>query len=481
MMNLAININALMPEIIIATSAMLVLLLGLFFKDKNNHLIYGVSQITLLLAAMLVAHSGFGPTYRVFNDMHIIDPAGNFLKLLSFIATSFVFLYSRSYLRKKQLLNGEYFSLTLFALLGIMLMISGANLLMIYLGLELLSLSLYALIALNRDNLDATEAAMKYFVLGALASGLMLYGMSMIYGLTGSLDLQVIATHLAEMNLDPSIMAFGLVFIVVGIAFKFGAVPFQMWVPDIYHGAALPMTMMISSMPKFASVALAARLLFQGLEPLAVDWQQMLLIMAILSMILGNITAIAQDNIKRMLAYSTISHVGFMFFGMMSGTINGLSSTFFYVACYALMTLAAFGAIITLSQKNKDFDQLNDYKGLSQRNPMMALMIMIIMLSLAGIPPTIGFYAKFSVLQSAIEVGMVWPAVIAVLMALIGMFYYLRIIKLMYFDSPSSSQKIHFSGDLLFILGINSFSLILLGLSPKLLMSLAALAVGLSF
>jgi len=480
MMSITSQLNVILPEIIIAVSAMFILLTDLYIKDSSKKIIYALSQLSLLLTAIVIARQSFEATQYVFNDMYVSDTLASFLKLLSLISTSIVFIYAKSYLQQKSLLSGEYFSLTLFALLGIMLMISGNNLLIIYMGLELLSLCLYALVAINRDNLLATEAAMKYFVLGALASGLLLYGMSMIYGITGSLDLRLIADGLNQIDISPSILAFGLVFIVVGIAFKFGAVPFQMWVPDIYQGATLPMTMMISSVPKFASAALLIRLLFQGMESVIADWQQMLLIMAILSMVIGNIAAIAQTNIKRMLAYSTISHVGFIFFGFMSGTVNGISASLFYVTCYALMTLAAFGSIIILSNKDKDFELIDDFKGLSQRNPSVAFLTMLTMLSMAGIPPTIGFYAKFSVLQAAIDVNIIWPSIIAVIMALVGMYYYLRIIKLMYFDKPTVAKKIKVSKELLGLLIINSGSLLVLGLSPKLLMSIAALAASLS-
>ena len=480
MMSITSQLNVILPEIIIAVSAMFILLTDLYIKDSSKKIIYALSQLSLLLTAIVIARQSFEATQYVFNDMYVRETLASFLKLLSLISTSIVFIYAKSYLQKKSLSSGEYFSLTLFALLGIMLMISGNNLLIIYMGLELLSLCLYALVAINRDNLLATEAAMKYFVLGALASGLLLYGMSMIYGITGSLDLRLIADGLNQIDISPSILAFGLVFIVVGIAFKFGAVPFQMWVPDIYQGATLPMTMMISSVPKFASAALLIRLLFQGMESVIADWQQMLLIMAILSMVIGNIAAIAQTNIKRMLAYSTISHVGFIFFGFMSGTVNGISASLFYVTCYALMTLAAFGSIIILSNKDKDFELIDDFKGLSQRNPSVAFLTMLTMLSMAGIPPTIGFYAKFSVLQAAIDVNIIWPSIIAVIMALVGMYYYLRIIKLMYFDKPTVAKKIKVSKELLGLLIINSGSLLVLGLSPKLLMSIAALAASLS-
>ena len=333
MINIPFQLSVILPEIIIALSAMFILLVDLYIKDPEKKIIYALSQLSLLVTAIIIAKQSLESTQIVFNGMYISDNLASYLKLLSLISSSIVFIYAKPFLQKRSLLSGEYFSLSLFSLLGIMLMISGNNLLIIYMGLELLSLCLYALVAINRDNLLATEAAMKYFVLGALASGLLLYGMSMIYGITGSLDLNYIASEINQSNISPSILAFGLVFIVVGIAFKFGAVPFQMWVPDIYQGATLPMTMMISSVPKFASVALLIRILFQGLESSVEDWQQMLLIMALLSMLIGNIAAIAQTNIKRMLAYSTISHVGFIFFGFMSGTVNGVSASFFFFPC----------------------------------------------------------------------------------------------------------------------------------------------------
>lgn len=468
----------LLPEMIIAFFAMFVLVLDLYFKDKEKNLVYGLSQLALLFAAISTATQGFEIKVLAFNGMFISDSISTYLKLLAYISMSLVFIYSRTYLKARLLLKGEYFSLSLFVLLGVMLMISSMNLLMIYMGLELLSLSLYALVALDRDNPKASEAAMKYFVLGALASGLLLYGMSMLYGLTGSLDLLVIANVLQETPMDQSILVFGLVFIVVGIAFKFGAAPFQMWVPDVYQGAPLPITMLIGSVPKFAAVAMSIRLLFQGLETLSSEWQQMFLFMALLSMLIGNITAIAQTNIKRMLAYSTISHVGFIFLGLMSGSVNGASAILFYIACYALMTLAAFGLIIALSANGKDFELLDDFKGLNKRNPWAAAIFLITMLSLAGIPPTVGFYAKFSILESIVSAGYIWPAVFAVMMALIGMYYYLRIIKLMYFDEAPKLIVINIPKSLLWVLTINTGSIILLGIFPKTLMSIAAITAG---
>lgn len=347
-----------------------------------------------------------------------------------------------------------------------------------YMGLELLSLSLYALIALNRDDKKSNEAAIKYFVLGALASGLLLYGMSMLYGFSGSLDLYTIGNVIQTQNINSEILVFGLVFIVVGIAFKLGAVPFQMWVPDVYEGSVTPITMMISTIPKFAAVAMLIRFLFQGLESLIVDWQQMLLIMAILSMVIGNITAIAQKKIKRMLAYSTISHIGFVLLGFYVGTISGVQASIFYLSTYIIMTLAVFGLVILLSSSRKSIELIDDLKGLSQTHPWEAFLMMIVMFSLAGIPPTIGFYAKFSILQVVVDKEVVWPAIVAVISALIGMYYYLRIIRYMYFEKPSKKINIKTHVPMLSILTINAGGLLVLGIFPKTLMSISALAVG---
>jgi NADH-quinone oxidoreductase subunit N len=345
-------------------------------------------------------------------------------------------------------------------------------------GLELLSLSLYALIALNRDDKKSNEAAIKYFVLGALASGLLLYGMSMLYGFSGSLDLYTIGNVIQTQEINSELLVFGLVFIVVGIAFKLGAVPFQMWVPDVYEGSVTPVTMMISTVPKFAAVAMLIRFLFQGLDYLIVDWQQMLLIMAILSMIVGNVTAIAQKKIKRMLAYSTISHIGFILLGFYVGTIGGVQASIFYLTTYIIMTLAVFGLIILLSSTQKSIEFIDDLKGLSQTNPWEAFLMMIVMFSLAGIPPTIGFYAKFSVLQAVIDQEVVWPALVAIIMALIGMYYYLRIIRLMYFEKSNKKLKTKSFLPMLSVLTINAGGLLVLGIFPKTLMSISALAVG---
>ena len=476
MINLEQNLLVILPELIIACTAITILLTDLFIKDINRTLIYSLTQFSLLLAAIATAGYGFHEQKLAFNNMFVSDSLSLYLKSLSYISLSMVLIYSRNYLKEKKLWTGEFLSLTLFSLLGVMLMISSHHLIMIYMGLELLSLCMYTLVALQRDNQNASEAAIKYFVLGALASGLLLYGMSMLYGFSGSLDISIIAMQIAQHNIEPSLLLFGTVFIVTGIAFKLGAVPFHMWVADVYQGATLPVTMLISSVPKFAAIAMVIRLLYIGLDSISTDWQQMLLIMAVLSVAIGNITAIAQTNIKRMLAYSTISHVGFIMLGFMSGSIIGVGSVLFYIACYVLMTLAAFGLLISISTKDSDIELINDLKGLNSRNSWAAGILMIVMLSMAGIPPTVGFYAKFSVLQSALSEGFVITAIFFVLMALIGMYYYLRIIRIMYFDAAVIKAKIKIPHDMVIVLAMNAGALVLLGIFPKLLMSLAALS-----
>jgi NADH-quinone oxidoreductase subunit N len=373
--------------------------------------------------------------------------------------------------------RGEFYALVLFSVVGMMIMVSGQNMLTLYVGLELLSLSLYALVALDRDNAKATEAAMKYFVLGALASGMLLYGMSMVYGMTGSLNIVDINNALMNESKIHAVLVLGLVFIVAGLAFKLGAVPFQMWVPDVYEGSPTAVTLLISSVPKLAAFAFIIRMLVQALPTLVGDWQQMLVIMAVLSIVIGNITAIAQTNLKRMLAYSTISHVGFILYGLMSASMNGFVYAMFYVVSYVLMTLAGFGIILLLSRKGFEADQLDDLKGLNQRSPWHAFLMLIVMFSMAGVPPTLGFYAKFSVLQAALEAGYLWLVVFAVLMAVIGAFYYLRIIKLMYFDEPLDHSPIVAPLDMRIVLGVNALALLVIGMMPQGLMELCIYAV----
>ena len=394
-----------------------------------------------------------------------------------YLAVSMMLVYSRQYLTVRGLFSGEFMVLALFATLGMMVMISANHFLTLYLGLELLSLSLYAMVALQRDSAIATEAAMKYFILGALASGLLLYGMSMLYGATGSLELGAVAKSIQSGAADKNLLVFGLVFVVSGLAFKLGVVPFHMWVPDVYHGAPTAMTMLIGSAPKLAAFAFASRILVEGLQPLVQHWSGMLIILAIASMAIGNLTAIAQTNLKRMFAYSTIAHMGFLLLGLLSGGIEGYGSAMFYAVIYVLMSLGAFGMIMLLSREGFEADTLNDFKGLNQRSPWLAFLMLLLMFSMAGVPPTVGFYAKFSVLNAVVQAGHIWLAVVAVLLSLIGAFYYLRIVKLMYFDAPESHAPITIGQDTALLISVNGLGILLLGLLPGTLMSVCAVAV----
>jgi NADH-quinone oxidoreductase subunit N len=476
MENISIDLMTLLPELIVLFMAMAILLAGLFVKNKT--ILYGLAQFTLFVAAYFTVRNFTSSVGYAFTNMFVDDALAHVLKLMILLGTSVMFVYTRQYMQLRNMLRGEYYALVLFSVLGMMIMVSGQSMLTIYMGLELLSLCLYSLVALDRDNAKSSEAAMKYFVLGALASGMLLYGMSMIYGMTGSLNLTEITGALQGTNTKNPVLILGLVFIVAGLAFKFGAVPFQMWVPDVYQGAPTSITLLIGSVPKFAAFAIAIRLLAQGLQPLTADWQDMLLIMTVLSIAIGNITAIAQTNLKRMLAYSTISHIGFLLFGLMSGSLNGYASSMFYISAYVLMTLAGFGMILLLSRKGFEAENLDDLKGLNQRSPWAAMLMLITMFSMAGVPPTIGFYAKFTVLQAALQAGYIWAVVFAVLMAAIGAFYYLRVVKLMYFDTPQDSSAISASVDMKFILSINALALLALGILPQGLMNICGAAIS---
>jgi NADH-quinone oxidoreductase subunit N len=472
MENIRYDLITALPEIIIVSMAMFILLADLFLKPANRIAIYVLAQLSLLGAAYFTFSTHVPSVSYAFTDAFVDDAMSDVLKLMIYLGTSLIFVYSRQYIQERNMFRGEFYALALFSVLGMMIMVSGQSLLTLYVGLELLSLSLYALVALDRDNAKATEAAMKYFVLGALASGMLLYGMSMIYGMTGSLNIAEINTALMAGPKIHSVLILGLVFIVSGLAFKLGAVPFQMWVPDVYEGSPTAVTMLISSVPKLAAFAFVIRILVLALPSLAVDWQQMLMIMAVLSIIIGNITAIAQTNLKRMLAYSTISHVGFLLYGLMSATINGFIFAMFYVVSYVLMTLAGFGIILLLSRKGFEADKLDDLKGLNQRSPWHAFLMLIVMFSMAGVPPTLGFYAKFSVLQAALAAGFLWLVVFAVLMAVIGAFYYLRVIKLMYFDEPIDHHPIEAPMDMRIVLGFNALALLVVGIMPEKLMEI---------
>jgi NADH-quinone oxidoreductase subunit N len=382
--------------------------------------------------------------------------------------------------------KGEYYVLTLFATLGMMVMISANHFVTIYLGLELLSLSLYAMVAMNRDSVASSEAAMKYFVLGALASGLLLYGMSMIYGATGTLEITGIAQRLMGGGANKTVLAFGLVFLVSGLAFKLGVVPFHMWIPDVYHGAPTSVTLFIGSAPKLAAFAIVMRLLVNGLITMAQDWQAMLMILAVLSMAIGNLAAIAQTNLKRMLAYSAISHMGFMLLGIISGlfaggdvgdALNAYSSAMFYVIAYVMMTSGAFGMILLMARAGFEADTLDDFKGLNRRNPWFAGIMLMVMFSMAGIPFFIGFFAKFSVLQAVVAAGYMWLAIVAVLFSLIGAFYYLRVVKLMYFDQPADAAPLSAALDTRILISANGLAIAIFGIFPQPIMDVCAIAM----
>lgn len=481
MENIRYDLITALPEIWVLCMAMVVLIADLFLKQKNRIVIYGLAQFTLLGAAYMTVSTHTAGAGFAFTGMFIDDPLADVLKLMIYLGTSVIFVYSRQYLQLREMFRGEFYALVLFAMVGMMIMVSGASMLSLYVGLELLSLSLYALVALDRDNARATEAAMKYFVLGALASGMLLYGMSMIYGMTGSLNIADINNALLGAGRTHPVLVLGLVFIVAGLAFKLGAVPFQMWVPDVYQGSPTAMTMLIGSVPKLAAFAFVMRMLVQALPMLVIDWQQMLLFMAVLSIVVGNITAIAQTNIKRMFAYSTISHIGFMLYGIMSASANGFVFAMFYLASYVLMTLAAFGMILLLSRKGFEAEELDDFKGLNQRSPWYAFLMLIVMFSMAGVPPTLGFYAKFSVLQAALQAGFLWFVVFAVIMACIGAFYYLRVVKLMYFDEPTDHSPIKAPLDMRIVISVNALALLVIGLMPAKLMEICIYAITQSF
>ena len=465
-------------EIFLLVMVSVIMIADLFTSGHNKTVTYLLVQLTLLGCSLITVATHQNGAMHLFNNMFVDDLMSDVLKLLSYLAISMMLVYSRPYLPARGLFSGEFLALVLFALLGMMVMISASHFLTLYLGLELLSLSLYAMVALQRDSATATEAAMKYFILGALASGLLLYGMSMLYGATGTLEVKAIAAAIQEGVPNKALLVFGLVFIVSGLAFKLGAVPFHMWVPDVYHGAPTAMTMLIGTAPKLAAFAFVMRILVEGLQPLMIHWSGMLAILAVLSMAVGNISAIAQINIKRMFAYSTIAHMGFLLVGVLSGSIEGYGSAMFYAVIYVLMSLGGFGMIMLLSREGFEADTLNDFKGLNQRSPWLAfMMLLLLMFSMAGVPPTVGFYAKFSVLNAAVQAGHIPLVIMAVLFSLIGAFYYLRIVKLMYFDAPESHERIYMQPDSSLLISINGLAILILGIFPGTLMSVCAVSV----
>ena len=466
------------PEIFLLAAACTVLVADVFLPERYRILTYHLSQISLVITAILCL-ALFPETPQVsFNGSFVSDAMGTVLKVFILLATYFVFFYSKVYLRARELFKGEYFVLGLFAVLGMMVMVSAGSLLTVYLGLELLSLSLYAMVAMDRESPTASEAAMKYFVLGALASGMLLYGMSMIYGSTGTLELAAIREHIAGLESRNLIIVLGLVFVVVGIAFKLGAVPFHMWVPDVYEGAATSVTLFIGSAPKIAAFGMLMRLLVDGLPGMHGDWIGMLVILSVLSMGVGNIIAIAQANLKRMLAYSTIAHVGFLFLGIVAGTPAGYSASMFYIIVYAFMSMGGFAMIVLLGRSGFEADRIEDFRGLNDRNPWYAFLMLILMLSMAGVPPFLGFWAKWSVLREVVAAGMTWLAVVAVIFSIIGLFYYLRVIRMMYFEKAEQPAPVAAGADMRIMVSANALVILALGIYPSGLLALCVSALG---
>ncbi|MCG8486858.1 MAG: NADH-quinone oxidoreductase subunit NuoN [Chromatiales bacterium] len=470
-----------LPEISLLTLACLVLVVDLFIREEQRIASYVITQVGLLVTVAVTLAVASSETQILFDGSYIRDPMSDLLKVGVLLVTFITFLYAKDYLIQRDLFKGEFYTLGLFAVLGMTVMISANSFLTIYLGLELLALCLYALVAFNRDSPQGAEAGMKYFVLGALASGMLLYGISMIYGTTGTLQFDELAKVVSKGDMNEIVMIFGIVFLVIGLAFKLGAVPFHMWVPDVYHGAPTAVVAFLSSAPKIAAFALAMRLLVDGLAELNggwQGWQGMLIILAVLSMGVGNLIAIAQTNIKRMLAYSTISHVGFIMLGILAGTNEGYTAAMFYTLVYALMSAGAFGIIIALSRKGFEAENLDDMKGLNQRNPWFAGMMLLLMFSMAGVPPTVGFFAKLFVLDAVVSIDLTWLALVGVAFSIIGAFYYIRVVKLIYFDQPEDETPLSIGVDTQVMLSINGLSMLVLGLFPAGLLSLCANAIG---
>jgi NADH-quinone oxidoreductase subunit N len=482
----SMNLQAALPEILLLAATCAVLLFEAVVKSASRPSSRTLALVALLFpAAALLGQAGSQETFYAFSGMYVADPLATLLKLCALIATAVALIYADRYTAEREMSRSEFHLLALFSLLGTLVMISAGNLLTVYLGLELMSLSLYALAALRRDDAQATEAAIKYFVLGALSSGFLLYGMSMIYGGAGSLDIALISERFDSGMVNPMVFSFGVVFLVAGIAFKIGAVPFHMWLPDVYHGTPTSVTLLIAAAPKLGSFAIAFRLLVEALPGVAADWQPMMLVLAVASLAVGNVVAIAQTNFKRMLAWSAIAQVGFVLLGFLAGIVDGDPSnlpsawgaSLFYVIAYVLTTLGTFGLIQLMARKGFEADRIADLRGLNARNPGMALVMLIMMFSLTGIPPFIGFYAKLMVLAAVVDAGLVWLAVLAVVFSVIGAFYYLRIVKSMYFDEPVELQPVEASAGARATLAVNGAAVLLLGIVPGPLMMLCLQAV----
>jgi NADH-quinone oxidoreductase subunit N len=484
------NWLVLYPEIWLLFAACVIAIADLFIDDPERRPTFWMTQAAIaVFSAMHLVYFNGGATLYGMHGTVVTDPMGHLLAFFAGLATMVTIGYARPTLGSREMLKGEFFVLSLFVLLGISVMTSANNFLVVYLGLELMSLSLYALVALRRDHAIATEAAMKYFVLGALASGFLLYGLSMMYGATGSLEIPKVFEQIAaNPRINREVLIFGVVFIVAGLAFKLGAVPFHMWVPDVYQGAPTSVTLLIGGAPKFAAFAITIRLLVEGLLALAFDWQQMFIVLAVCSLVVGNVAAIAQTNLKRMLAYSTIAQMGFILLGLSAGVVSGntlsagnaYSSSMFYLVAYVLTTLGTFGIIMFLSRQGFESEQVDDLAGLAKRSPWVAGVMSIFMFSLAGLPPMVGFYAKLAVLQALVTTNVaayIWLAVIAVLLSLIGAFYYLRVVKVMYFDEPKDGSPVVQGSGVSALLAVNGVAVLVFGLLPGGLMAMCRDAI----
>lgn len=469
-----------LPELILLATGCTVLILDLYLTDERRVWSHNLSIIGLAATLGCVGLIGSGEVTFAFSDSFVRDPFGDLLKGIILILTILTFVYSRDYMRARGLWVGEYHVLILFATLGMLIMVSAHSFLTLYLGLELLALCLYPLVALDRDSKPGAEAAMKYFVLGALGSGMLLYGVSMLYGATGSFDFAQVAQAVRAEGADNTILVFGMVFVLIGVAFKFGAVPFHAWVPDVYQGAPMSVVLFLSSAPKIAAFAMATRILIDSLGALQSDWGEILVMLSVLSMGLGNLVAIAQTNLKRMLAYSTISHVGFIFLGLLAGSPEGYAAAMFYTVVYALMAAGAFGVLAMMSGQGIEIEQLDDLKGLNERDAMLAAVLALMMFSMAGVPPAVGFFAKLLVLNAVVSIGLTWLAVVAVVFSIIGAFYYLRVVKFIYFDKPVQDSPLQLAGDARIAISVNGLAVLLLGLFPASLLGIcnAAFVLG---
>ncbi|SDH76832.1 NADH-quinone oxidoreductase subunit NuoN [Paraburkholderia phenazinium] len=478
--------TALLPDGLLMLAVVLAWLNDTFFGQAARRTTYFIALFSTLIAGVWFGVNAFDPqVHYFFGHMYVVDAFASTMKAVVSLGYTVSIIYSRKYLEDRELYRGDFFLLGMFSLLGQLVMISGNNFLTLYLGLELMSLSLYAVIALRRDAAQSNEAAMKYYVLGALASGFLLYGISMLYGATGSLDINEVFKAVASGRINDVVLLFGVIFIVAGVAFKMGAVPFHMWVPDVYQGAPTAMTLLTGGGPKVAAFAWGLRFLVMGLLPLAVDWQEMLVILAALSLIVGNITGIVQRNVKRMLAYSAISNMGFVLLGLLAGVVDGKTagaasaygSAMFYSIVYLVTTLGTFGIVMLLARRDFEAETLDDFKGLNQRSPVFAFVMMIMMFSLAGVPPAVGFYAKLAVLQATMNAGLTWLAVLAVITSLFGAFYYLRIVKLMYFDDPLDTTPIQADTCNRALLALNGLAVLVLGIVPDPLLKVCLQAI----